>query len=352
MTSAADRWAEDSRVENDLRPIVSLEALRSAARGLEGVAVRTPLLDAAPLSKRLGQPVALKCEHLQPVGAFKIRGAYTAISRLDPESRARGVITYSSGNHGQAVAFAAGLLGARAVVVMPERAPAIKVEGVKRHGGEVVIAGNSSAERRERARVLAEERGLTVVPPYESLDVIAGQGTCGLEILEASPSVETILVPVGGGGLIAGIAAAVSALKPTVRVIGVEPVGAPKLARALDAGRPVKLERTDSMADGLLPLSIGDLPFAVMAGVVRDCIVVSEEEIADAVRFLARDMGLAPEPSGAVTTAAILSTRAPISGPTVAVISGGNVDPDLLKRLVAPSTPSGQALRPAQGRLS
>jgi threonine dehydratase len=333
MTSAANRWAEAPRVVADQRSTVSLEALRSAAKGLEGIAVRTPLLDAPALSERLDLPVALKCEHLQPIGAFKIRGAYTAVSRIAPESRARGVITYSSGNHGQAVAFAARLLGIRAVVVMPERAPAIKVEGVKRYGGEVVIAGNSSAERWERARALAEEQGLAMVPPYESLDVIAGQGTCGLEILEDWPAVGTILVPVGGGGLIAGIAAAVSALKPTVKVIGVEPVGAPKLARALEAGRPVKLDRTDSLADGLLPLSIGELPFAVLSGLVRESVLVSEEEIADAVRFLSREMGLAPEPSGAVTTAALLSGRASISGPTVAVISGGNVDPDLLKRL-------------------
>jgi threonine dehydratase len=336
MTSAANRWAEAPRVVPDPRTTVSLEALRSAAKGLEGIAVRTPLLDAPGLSDRLNVPVALKCEHLQPIGAFKIRGAYTAVSRLSPESRAPGVITYSSGNHGQAVAFAARLLGIGAVVVMPERAPAIKVEGVRRYGGEVVIAGNSSAERWERARALAEERGLAMVPPYESLDVIAGQGTCGLEILEEWPVVETILVPVGGGGLIAGIASAVSALKPTVRVIGVEPTGAPKLARALEAGRPVKLDSTDSLADGLLPLSIGELPFAVLSGVVRESILVSEEEIAAAVRFLSQEMGLSPEPSGAVTTAALLSGRAPISGPTVAVVSGGNVDPNLLKRLVAP----------------
>jgi threonine dehydratase len=343
MTSAANRWAQPPRVVLDPRPTVSLEALRSAAKGLEGIAVRTPLLDSPALSDLLHVPVALKCEQFQPIGAFKIRGAYTAISRIPPESRARGVITYSSGNHGQAVAFAARLLGTRAVVVMPERAPAIKVAGVRRYGGEVIIAGNSSAERYERARTLAEEGGLAMVPPYESLDVIAGQGTCGLEILEEWPAVETILVPVGGGGLIAGIAAAVLALKPAVRVIGVEPAGASKLAQALEAGKPVKLDRTDSLADGLLPLSIGELPFAVLSGVVRESILVSEEEIAAAVRFLSREMGLSPEPSGAVTTAALLSGRAPISGPTVAVVSGGNVDPDLLKRLVATSTSSGQA---------
>ena len=325
MTSTAS-----NRIE-----VVPLEALRSAAKGLEGIAVRTPLLQAPVLSHRLGVPVALKCEHLQPIGAFKIRGAYTAVSRIPPDRRDRGVITYSSGNHGQAVAYAARLLGTQAVVVMPERAPAIKVEGVKRYGGEVVIAGNSSAERWRQACAIAEERGLTMVPPYESLDVIAGQGTCGLEILEDWPEVETIVVPVGGGGLIAGIAAAVSALKPSVRVVGVEPAGAPKLSQALEAGRPVKLDRTDSLADGLLPLSIGELPFSVLSEVVRESILVSEEEIAAAVRLLSREMGLSPEPSGAVTTAALLSGRLAISGPTAAVVSGGNVDPDLLARLVA-----------------
>jgi threonine dehydratase len=313
---------------------VSLEALREAAKGIDGVAVRTPLLELASLSRQLGVPVSLKCEQLQPIGAFKIRGAYTAISRLPAESRARGVITYSSGNHGQAVAYAARRLGIPAVVVMPERAPAIKIEGVKRLGGEVVIAGNSSAVRFEKATALAGERGLAMVPPYESLDVIAGQGTCGLEILEAMPSVETILVPVGGGGLIAGIAAAVAALKPTVRVIGVEPVGAAKLARALDAGRPVKLDQTVSMADGLLPLSIGEVPFAVLSAVVHEAVQVTEEEIAAAVRFLFREAGVSAEPSGAVTTAALLSRRVRPTGPTVGVLSGGNVDPDLLRRLV------------------
>lgn len=335
MTFTADRWADLSpRVEPNPTAAVSLEALRSAARGLEGVAVQTPLLDMPALAARLGVPVAAKCEQLQPVGAFKIRGAYTAVSRIPPDLRARGVITYSSGNHGQAVAFAARLLGTHAVVVMPERAPAIKVEGVKRQGGEVVLAGNSSAERYARALELAEERGLSMVPPYESLDVIAGQGTCGLEILDARPGVETILVPVGGGGLIAGIAAAVASLKPSVQVIGVEPMGAAKLARALEAGRPIRIELAASLADGLLPLSIGELPFAVLSSVVREAVQVSEDEIAGAVRYLYDELQLVTEPSGAVTTAALLSGRVRPTGSTVVVISGGNVDPDLFNRLV------------------
>jgi threonine dehydratase len=337
MASAADCWAE-ARLHPEPSPAVPLEALRAAARELDGVAVRTPLLPLPALSRIAGVPVAAKCEHLQPVGSFKIRGAYLAISRLSPANRARGVITYSSGNHGQAVAFAAARLGIRAVVVMPERAPAIKVAGVRRLGGEVVIAGNSSAERYERARLLAAEQGLTMVPPFENLDVITGQGTCGVEIVDEYPEVETILVPVGGGGLIAGIASAVAALKPEVRVIGVEPIGAAKLAAALEAGRPVQLERTDSLADGLLPLAIGELPYRLLSGPVREAVQVSEDEIVTGLRFL-HDAGVAAEPSGAVTTAALLSERFIPRGPTVAVVSGGNADPALLQRLLQPSSP-------------
>src|SRR3954467_11007343 len=252
MTSRVGQDAPASQGSLAQSPLLSAAAIQATAEALHGVAVKTPLVPVPALASRMKVPVFLKCEHLQPVGAFKIRGAYTAISRIPPNLRARGVITYSSGNHGQAVAYAASLLDTHAVIVMPERAPAIKVQGVKRYGGEVVIAGNSSADRYRQACVIAEERGLTMVPPYESLDVIAGQGTCGLEILDEWPAVENILVPVGGGGLIAGIAAAVTALKPGVRIIGVEPAGAPKLFQALQAGMPVKLERTDSLADGLL----------------------------------------------------------------------------------------------------
>ena len=315
---------------------MSLAELRAAAESLQGVAVKTPLLRVPDLDARSGVPVFLKGEHLQPVGAFKVRGAYTAASRIPAELRARGLITYSSGNHGQAVAWAARRLNTRAVVVMPERAPAVKVEGVRRLGGEVIIAGNSSAERYTKAQQMVEEQGLIMVPPFESLEVIAGQGTCGLEILEQCPEVQTILVPVGGGGLIAGIASATAALKPEVQVIGVEPVGAPKLARALEAGHPVKLDHTESLADGLLPLSIGTIPFGVLAGIVRQSVLVDEAEIEEGLRFLYRQGGLSVEPSGAVTTAAVLAGRVRLSGPTVAVVSGGNVDPAVFQRLVQP----------------
>jgi threonine dehydratase len=314
---------------------VSLAAIREAARGLEGVAIRTPLIDLPALAALAGAPVAAKCEYLQPVGAFKIRGAYTAIARVAREGRVHGVVTQSSGNHGQAVAFAARQFGLRAVVVMPSSTPRVKVEGVRRYGGEVVFAGAiRSAEQRVRAEQLAADEGLAMIPPYDHPDVVAGQGTTGLEILEQRPEVETILVPVSGGGLLAGICVAVAGLKPSVRVVGVEPEGAPKLSAALAAGTPQTLERTQSLADGLLARSIGDYTFPILRDLVSEAVRVSEEEIAGAVRFLHREAGLTVEPSGAVTTAALLAGRFRPTGSTVVVISGGNVDPELFQRLV------------------
>ncbi len=298
---------------------VSLDSLRAAARVLEGVAVRTPLLDLPELGARLGVPVALKCELLQPIGAFKIRGAYNAIARVAAGGGARGVVTQSSGNHGQAVAFAARRFGLRAVVVMPASTPAVKVEGVRRHGGEVVLAGATrSAEQGARAEAIARDEGLAMIPPFNHPDVIAGQGTCGLEILEQRPDVRTILVPVSGGGLIAGISVAVAALAPGVRVVGVEPAGAAKLTAALAAGAPRTLERTESMADGLLSRSIGELTFDILRRVVREAVTVSEDEIAAGVRWLHHHTDLRPEPSGAVAVAALLAGRVRPEGPTVA----------------------------------
>jgi threonine dehydratase len=319
----------------DSTAAVSLEALRAAAGRLNGVAVRTPLVESPGLSARLGVPVALKCEQLQPIGAFKIRGAYNAIARVVAAGGARGVVTQSSGNHGQAVAYAARAFGLRAVVVMPASTPQVKVDGVKRHGGEVVLAGASrSAEQRIRAEAIAREEELVMVPPYDHPDVVAGQGTVGLEILEQQPEVDTILVPVSGGGLLAGISVAVAALKPSVRLVGAEPAGAAKLTAALAAGAPVTLDHTQSIADGLLARAIGDLTFAILHRVVREAVQVSDEEIAAAVRFLHHEAGLRPEPSGAVAVAALLAGHLRPTGPTVAVVSGGNVDPVLYQRLV------------------
>jgi len=314
---------------------VTLESLRAAARALEGVAVRTPMLDLPDLGARVGAPVALKCELLQPTGAFKIRGAYNAVSRVAAQGGVPGVVTQSSGNHGQAVAFAARRFGLRAVVVMPASTPSVKVEGVRRHGGEVVFAGATrSGEQGARAEAIARDEGLAMIPPFNHPDVIAGQGTCGLEILEQRPDVRTILVPVSGGGLIAGIAVAVAALAPEVRVIGVEPAGAAKLTAALAAGAPRTLEHTESIADGLLSRSVGDLTFDILRRVVREAVTVTEAEIADGVGYLHRHTDLRAEPSGAVAVAALLAGHVRPAGPAVAVVSGGNVDPELYQRLV------------------
>ena len=330
----------------DRTTAVSLESLRAAARVLDGVAVRTPLLELPDLGARLGVPVTLKCELLQPIGAFKIRGAYNAVARVVEAGGARGVVTQSSGNHGQALAFAAARFGLRAVVVMPASTPGVKVEGVRRHGGEVVFAGATrSVEQALRAEAIARDEGLVMVPPFDHPDVIAGQGTIGLEILEQRPDVRTILVPVSGGGLIAGISVAVAALAPDVRVIGVEPAGAAKLTAALAAGAPRTLERTESMADGLLSRSVGLLTFDILRRVVREAVTVTEDEIAAAVRYLHYHTDLRPEPSGAVAVAALLAGRVALApavgapagarGAAVAVVSGGNVDPDLYQRLVS-----------------
>jgi threonine dehydratase len=319
----------------DPTALVSLSALQQAAALLEGVVVRSPLIEVPALSARMGVPVSLKCEQVQPVGAFKLRGAYNALARVAAEGRARGVVTQSSGNHGQAVAFAARAFGLRAVVVMPSSTPKIKVEGVRRHGGEVVFAGASrSAEQLRRAEAIARDEDLEMIPPYDHPDVVAGQGTVGLEILEQRPDVAAILVPVSGGGLISGISIAVQALRPDVDLIGVEPAGAPKLSTALAAGAPQTLGQTQSIADGLLARSIGEFTFPILRRVVRTAVQVSESDIAGAVRFLHHEAGLVSEPSGAVGVAALLAGLVRPSGPTVAVLSGGNVDPDLYQRLV------------------
>jgi threonine dehydratase len=309
------------------QPPVTAEAVREAAAALRGVARRTPLVRIEALG------VWLKLESLQPIGAFKIRGAYTAIRRLPAAARRRGVITYSSGNHGQAVAFAARRLGCRAVVVMPETAPAVKVEGVRRWGGEVVTAGSTSEERRRHAEALAAAQSLAVIPPFDDADIIAGQATVGLEIAEQLPQAETVVVPVGGGGLISGVVTGLATAGSRATVWGVEPVGAPKLTRSLAAGRPVMLDRTASIADGLITQTVGDRNLAQLAA-HRDrlggVVLVDDDSLRAAVHFLYRECGLVAEPSGAATTAAVRSGAVTPAGPTVLVVSGGNVNPALL----------------------
>ena len=309
-------------------PEVTAAAVREAATALRGVARRTPLVRVPALD------CWLKLENLQPVGAFKIRGAFTAVRRLPENARSRGVITFSSGNHGQAVAFAAQRLHCRAVIVMPETVPAVKVEGVKRWGGEVVLAGRTSEDRRVAAERLAAEQGLAIVPPFDHPDIVAGQATVGLEIAEQLPEVQTVVSPVGGGGLISGIVTGLAVAGSRADVWGVEPAGAPKLSRSIAAGHPVKLDRSASLADGLITLTVGALNFAQLErhkDRVKGVALVEDDSLRDAVHFLYRECGFVVEPSGAATTAAIRSGAVRPAGPTVLVVSGGNVDPALLE---------------------
>jgi len=313
---------------------VGLNVINAAARRIAGVVRRTPLVD---VSGPAQCALALKCENLQVAGAFKIRGAYSLIAQFASEMPGRGVITYSSGNHAQAVAYAARELGLHAVVVMPETAPRIKVEGARSYGAEVLFEGTTSIARRERAEAEAKIRDLTVVPPFDHSEIIAGQGTVGLEILEDHSALKTIYVPVGGGGLISGIAAAVKQMRRDVRIVGVEPVGAASMVASIAAGTPVTLDSVSSVADGLLPVCPGDLTFAHVAALVDDIVTVDDGAIMQAVRWLAARAKLVVEPSGAVTVAATLfasDVDRTVDGNTVAVVSGGNVSLESLARIL------------------
>jgi threonine dehydratase len=313
-----------------------LEEIRSAADTLRGVAVRTPLLRSDTLSERFGVPVWLKPEMLQRGGAFKFRGAYTYIASLAPGARQRGVIAPSSGNHAQAVALAARLFNVRATVVMPTTVTQAKRAGAERLGATVVLAGTTTQDRMERALELSAQDGSALVPPFDDPTIIAGQGTMGLEIFEDLPSVSTVLVPVGGGGLSAGVATAVKLTAPWARVIGVEPAGAAKLTAARAAGEPVTLEHTASIADGLMSIRIGAIPFQHHQAYLDDVAAVEEHAIVDAMRHLLDRSKLVAEPSGAVTVAALLSGAVVPRGDTVLVLSGGNVEwPGLVEVLGA-----------------
>jgi threonine dehydratase len=312
--------------------LVTLDEIQGAAARIAHVARRTPLIEVGGVA---GEPsFAIKCENMQPAGAFKIRGAYNMLAQLSAGARAAGVITYSSGNHGQAMALAASLLGIRAVVVMPETAPRVKVAGAQRLGAEVLFAGTTVLDRKSRAESEADARGLTMVPPFDHPWIIAGQGTCGLELVEQSPMLESVYVPMGGGGLVSGVAVAIKSLRPRVRIVGVEPEGAPKMTMSRAAGHPVTLPRTASIADGLLSIRPGDLTFAHVQAFVDDVITVTDEEIASAVKWLFDNANVVAEPSGAATVSAVL--RGPQGGPgVVAIVSGGNVAPEDYARYIA-----------------
>lgn len=306
--------------------LITLDDLEAAARTLAGVVVRTPLLPMDALSERLGVPVWLKPEMLQRGGAFKIRGAYNYLARLDAERRERGVVAPSSGNHAQAVALAAKLFGVPATVVMPTTVTPAKRTGAEALGARIELAGTTTADRMARAMEIVRDEGQTLVPPYDDPIIVAGQGTAGLEIADDLPAVRTVLVPVGGGGLSAGVAAAIKLRVSAARVVGVEPAGAPKLTRARQAGRPVRLERASSIADGLLAIEIGRVPFAHHQRFLDDVVTVADEAIPPAMRLLVERAKLVAEPSSAITIAALTEGLVRPVGPTVVVLSGGNVD--------------------------
>src|ERR671916_2692019 len=316
--------------------MIGTEDVEAARRRLQGVALRTPLVPCPGGTRE--RALYFKPESLQPTGAFKLRGAYNKISSLSLEERSHGVVAHSSGNHAQAVAYAARALNARAVVVMPRGASRVKLDATAELGAEVVLVGPGSAERTRKAEELAVEHGYVPVPPYDDEVLIAGQGTIGPEILEDLPDVETVLVPVSGGGLIGGISAAIKLSRPDVRVIGVEPELAADARASMKSGRLVEFPAEQvgrTVADGLRVQKLGEAPFEHIRAFVDDIVAVAEEEIIEAMRRLALRVRLVAEPRGAVTFAAHLFHRDELSASrlNVAIVSGGNVEPHLLARV-------------------
>jgi threo-3-hydroxy-L-aspartate ammonia-lyase len=319
--------------QTDRLPI-GIDDVRAAAERLRGIAHRTPVLTSRTLDERCGGRVFLKAENLQRIGAFKFRGAYNAVTALAPE---RGVATASSGNHAQAVALAAALHGLRAAILMPQDAPPSKRAATEGYGAEVLEFDRYTDDRDTMARDLAADRGLTLVHPYDEPFVMAGQGTAGLELLDEVADLDLVLVPLGGGGLLAGVATAVKALHPRTRVIGVEPDASPDTQRSLRAGRRERVEIGRSIADGQLLPEPGEKTFAVISALVDDVVTVSDEEIVATMRFLFERMKIVVEPSGASALAALMAGRVGLDGARAGVVlSGGNVDAARFAALMAP----------------
>jgi threonine dehydratase len=306
--------------------MIGIDDIRSAAARLEGVANRTPVVTSRTLDRLTGATVWIKAETFQRGGAFKFRGAYNLISRLDTPTLALGVVAFSSGNHAQAVAIAAGLLGAPAVIVMPADAPPAKIAATRGYGAEVVLYDRRTQDRELLATEIAESRGLTLVPPYEHPHIMAGQGTVASELLDEVGDVDVLLVPVGGGGLIAGCATAAKAMVPGVEVFGVEPEGADDTRQSLEAGKRVRIPPPTTIADGQLAETPGRLTFQVNRRLVNDVVLVSDSQILDAMAFAFDRLKLVTEPSGATALAAALTGTVDLSGLRVGVVvSGGNV---------------------------
>ncbi len=320
--------------------LVSLDEIQAAANRLSGIALRTPLV---PLRIGSGR-ILVKAESLQPTGAFKLRGAYAAISALPPDLRNLGVVTHSSGNHGYAVAYAAAALGVSATVVVPSNAPEVKIAGARSQGATIVQCEPTLQARVEAVEQLVADHGFTLIPPFDHADVIAGQGTIGLEIVADFPEVDLVLCPISGGGLISGVAAAVKALKPSVLVVGVEPELAADARDSLRAGHRVAWSAADTgrtIADALRVEQIGELPMAHLTALVHDIVTVSDEEIFAAMRLLATSGRLVGEPGGSVAVAACMfrGDQLPEAANTVAILSGGNVDPSLLVTVLGAGQP-------------
>ena len=315
--------------------LVTLQDLRRAQEILAPVAVRTPLLFDDVLSEKLGAEIRYKPECLQRSGSFKFRGAYNYLSSLPADVRARGVVAPSSGNHGQGVAMAARLFGIPATVVMPTNVTTAKRAGAERLGARIVLAGTTTHERADKAREICDAEGMTMVHPYDDAMIIAGQGTVGVEIAEDLPDVAMVLVPVGGGGLSAGVATAVKLMAPQVKLIGVEPVSAPKLYRARETGAPVRLQATGGLADGLQATEIGGRPFMHHQAYLDDVVLVDDSPLAGAMKHLMDRLKIVVEPSGAITVAALMTQAVAPSGKTVAVLSGGNIEWSGLQQLLA-----------------
>jgi threonine dehydratase len=315
-------------------PTVSLADIEAARDLIEGTAIYTPMEESRWLSSLTGGPVSLKCENLQRTGSFKIRGAYVRISRLSEEERRHGVVAASAGNHAQGVALAAQLLGIKATVFMPEGAPIPKEKATRAYGADVVFHGRYLEDALGEARAFSERTGAVLIHPFDHLDIVAGQGTAGLEILEQAPDVRTVIVPTGGGGLLAGIAIAIKATNPDVRVVGVQAEGAAAYPGSLAKGAPLKLESMKTMADGIAVGLPGEITFAAVRDHVDDIVTVSEESLSRALLALVERAKMVVEPAGAAAVAAMLDEPTAFTTPAVAVLSGGNIDPLLLGKVI------------------
>jgi threonine dehydratase len=314
--------------------ILSLAEVEAAAELLSDVAIKTAMEESRWLSSAVGGQVLLKCENLQRTGSFKIRGAYVRMSRLSADERARGVVAASAGNHAQGVALAARMLGIKATVFMPQGAPIPKLNATRGYGADVVFHGTILDEALARAIEYAEQTGAVLIHPFDHTDIVAGQATVGLEILEQAPQAASVLVPTGGGGLVAGVALAIKAHRPDVRVIGVQAEGAAAYPGSLEAGKPLALESMSTMADGIAVACPGVVPFAEIAEHVDDVITVSEESISQALVLLLERAKMVVEPAGAVGVAAVLDRPDAFPTPSVVVLSGGNIDPLLLGKVI------------------